>query len=302
MLTNRLDCTAAPIRQLATTFAAFVQSSWNDNLREFRNFMGFGRNWLEEIGSEDSCGRTLWALGSTVREAPSAGLRHWAQGLFDRTVSSFETFGSPRAIAFVMLGADHILEKDIRHKAARSVLTTGADHLLDLFNRSKRDGWTWFEDILAYDNARLSEAMIRAGMRLDRKDFRECGLATLRWINNLQTAPNGNFRPVGSSSFGRPYERPRPFDQQPIEIWATIEAASAAYDLTADASWLIQARQAYDWFSGANDRGVAVGDPISGTCYDGINPRGLNLNEGAESVLAYQHATITITNFIAKVR
>jgi glycosyltransferase involved in cell wall biosynthesis len=302
MLTNILDGTAAPIRQLATTFAAFVQSSWNDDRREFRNFMGFGRNWLEEVGSEDSCGRTLWALGSTVRLAPSAGLRHWAQGLFDRTVSSADAFGSPRAIAFVMLGADHVLEKDIRHKAALSALATGADHLLALFERSRRDGWEWFEDILAYDNARLSEAMIRAGMRLDRHDVLECGLATLRWINNLQTAPNGNFRPVGSSSFGRPYERPRPFDQQPVEIWATIDAASAAYDLTADARWLVQARQAYDWFSGANDRGVAVADPQSGTCHDGINPHGLNLNEGAESVLAYQHATIAIRGFMTKVR
>ena len=301
MLTNSLNGNSKPIRQLATTFAAFVQSSWNDDRREFRNFMGFGRNWLEEIGSEDSCGRTLWALGSTVRLASSAGIRHWAQGLFDRTVSSAETFGSPRAIGFAMLGADHVLEVDDRHKAALSILTTGADRLLTLFDNARRDGWTWFEDILAYDNPRLSEAMIRAGMRLDRYDVQECGLATLRWINNVQTAPTGHFRPVGSKSFGRPYERPRPFDQQPVEIWAAIDASSAAYDLTGDASWLTQARQAYDWFSGANDRGIAVADPQSGTSHDGINPRGLNLNEGAESVLAYQHSTIAIRDFIAKV-
>lgn len=302
MLTNKLDNDSATVRQLGTTFAAFVQSSWNEERCEFRNFMGFGRNWLEEIGSEDSCGRTLWALGSTVRLAPSAGLRHWAQGLFDRTSSSAGTFGSPRAIAFAMLGADQVLEVDGRHKVAMSIVTAGADRLLEIFKESRRENWTWFEDVLAYDNCRLSEAMIRAGMRLDCVEIHECGLDTLRWISNMQQAPSGHFRPVGSSSFGRAYERPIPFDQQPVEIWASIDAASAAYDLSGDPNWLTQAIQAYDWFSGANDRGVAVAEPISGTSHDGINPRGLNRNEGAESVLAYQHATIAITDFIAKVR
>lgn len=302
MLTNKLDNHSATVRQLGTTFAAFVQSSWNEERREFRNFMGFERNWLEDIGSEDSCGRTLWALGSTVSLAPSAGLRHWAQGLFDRTSLSAETFGSPRAIAFAMLGADQVLEVDGQHKLAVSIVTAGADRLLKLFNESSRENWTWFEDVLAYDNCRLSEAMIRTGMRLGRFDIHECGLDTLRWINKMQQATLGHFRPVGSSSFGKAYERPNPFDQQPVEIWACIDAASAAYDLTGDPSWLTQAIQAYNWFSGANDRGVAVADPLSGTSHDGINPRGLNLNEGAESVLAYQHATIAIREFIAKVR
>ncbi len=300
MLTNRLNGQSAPLRQLATNFAAFVQSAWNEDRREFRNFMDFGRNWLEEIGSEDSCGRTLWALGSTVRWAPSAGLRHWALGLFDRTSSSAETFGSPRAIAFAMLGADDVLEMDNRHKVSLSILSNGAEQMLSLFNMSSRKDWTWFEDVLAYDNCRLSEAMIRAGMRLDRPDIRDCGIETLRWISNMQKAPGGHFRPVGSSSFGRPYVKPNPFDQQPVEIWAAIDAASAAYDLTGDLSWLTQATHAYDWFLGANDRGVAVADPVSGTSHDGINPRGVNLNEGAESVLAFQHATIAIKNFIAK--
>ena len=302
MLTHKMKGHIATVRQLSTRFAAFVESSWNEDRREFRNFMGFGRNWLEEIGSEDSCGRTLWALGSTVRWAPSAGLRHWAQGLFDRTASSAETFGSPRAIGFAMLGADHVLEVDKRHKVASSILAAGADHLLTLFGHSKREGWTWFEDVLAYDNCRLSEAMIRAGVRLNRVDVQHCGIETLRWMTALQKAPGGYFRPVGSSTFGKPYQKPHPFDQQPVEVWAAIDAASAAYDLTEDESWLNAATRAYDWFSGANDRGLAVADPQTGTSHDGLNQRGLNLNEGAESVLAYQHATIAIREFIAKVR
>jgi hypothetical protein len=139
-------------------------------------------------------------------------------------------------------------------------------------------------------------------VRLGRVDVQQCGIETLRWMTALQKAPGGYFRPIGSRTFGKPYLKPHPFDQQPVEVWAAIDAASAAYDLTGDESWLKEATRAYDWFSGANDRGLAVADPQTGTSHDGLNHRGLNLNEGAESVLAYQHATIAIREFIAKVR
>ena len=292
MLVNRLGESAEPYRsRMATTFAAFVQSAWNDDAGEYRNFMGYGRNWLEDIGSEDSCGRTLWALGATALEGHSPSLRRWAHGLFERTASSAGDFGSPRAIAFSMLGADYLLEADPEHQAARSILNDGADRLSERFTAASRPDWPWFETLLAYDNCRLSEAMIRAGLRLDRSDVTACGVETMRWIFAQQTADAGHFRPIGSDSFGREHGNPMPFDQQPVEVWAAIDGASAAFDATGDAIWFVHAQRAYDWFDGANDRGVAVGNRVTGSCHDGINPRGLNWNEGAESVLAYQLAT-----------
>lgn len=301
MLMNRLPADAEPHRsRLAPIFAAFVQSAWNEQAGEFRNFMGFDRTWLEDAGSQDSCGRTLWALGATALEGQSAGLRRWARGLFDRTAASASGFGSPRATAFAMLGSDYLLTTDPEHESAQAILGEGADRLLSLFVRVRQAGWPWFETYLAYDNCRLPEAMIRAGKRLARADIAACGLEALHWIIDRQIGPSGQFRPVGSDSFGRDFELSRPFDQQPVEVWAAIDACAAAHDATGDAIWLIHARRAYDWFSGKNDRGIAVGDPASGACHDGINPRGLNLNEGAESVLAYQLATCAMRNLIKK--
>lgn len=302
MLMNRLGADAEPHRsQLASIFAAFVQSSWNDTAGEFRNFMGYGRNWLEEAGSEDSCGRTLWALGATALEGQNLGIRRWARGLFDRTAVSAIGFGSPRASAFAMLGADYLLGTDPDHDTATTILGDGADRLLALFGQVRRADWPWFETMMAYDNCRLPEAMIRAGIRLGRADVAECGIVSLRWIIAQQIGQSGHFRPVGSDSFGHDYEAPRPFDQQPVEVWAAIDACAAAYDMTGDALWLSHARLAYAWFAGANDRGIAVGDPHSGTCYDGINSRGLNRNEGAESVLAFQLATCALRDLLTKV-
>ena len=301
MLMNRLGTEAEPHRsQLATAFAAFVQSAWNADAGEFRNFMGYSRNWLEDVGSEDSCGRTIWALGATALEGQTEGLRRWARGLFDQSARSALGFGSPRATAFAVLGADYLMATEPNHPMAQRIIHSGAERLLALFASARRPDWAWFESVLAYDNARVPEAMIRAGIRLGRADVTACGIETLRWINDHQMAPAGHFRPVGSDSFGVEGEAPRPFDQQPVEIWAAIDACAAAYDVTGDAIWIRHASRAYDWFSGSNDRGVAVADPITGTCRDGINPRGLNLNEGAESVLAYQLATCSLMSLVTR--
>jgi glycosyltransferase involved in cell wall biosynthesis len=301
MLMNRIGRQSEPHRsRLASVFAGFVQSAWNEDSGEFRNFMGYARNWLEASGSEDSCGRALWALGATAHEGQTPSMRHWARKLFDRTAFSARDFGSPRAKAFAMLGADYVLASDADDEAALAILSYGAEFLLGRLNATRRTDWPWFESVLAYDNCRMPEAMIRAGLRLNRRDFLNCGIETLGWILDLQTSPSGQFRPVGSDSFGLEYSAPRPFDQQPVEAWAAIDGASAAFDATGDAQWLAHAHRAYDWFAGANDRSVAVADPQTGACRDGINPRGLNLNEGAESVLAYQLAHCAITAMMAK--
>jgi glycosyltransferase involved in cell wall biosynthesis len=292
MLINRLGAVAEPHRsRLAPIFAGFVQNAWNEEAGNFRNFMSFGRNWLEDKGSEDSCGRSLWALGATAHEGKTEGQRRWARGLFETAAPSAAGFNSPRATAFAMLGADYMLAADSDHEIARSILSDGADRLLALFGQVRRPEWLWFETMLAYDNCRLPEAMIRAGTRLTRDDVAECGNEALHWILAQQISPAGHFRPIGSDSFGYDFAAPRPFDQQPVEVWAAIDACAAAFDATGEKIWLGHARLAYAWFTGGNDRGLAVGDQLSGSCRDGINPRGLNLNEGAESVLAFQLAS-----------
>ncbi len=299
MLMNRLDTFADPAQgRLTATFAAFVQSAWNDEAAAFRNFMDFGRNWLEDAGSQDSCGRAIWALGATALQGGTPAIKRWASGLFERSAPSALGFRSPRAAAFAMLGSDYLLGSGQKNETAASILEEGAERLLTLFGKVSSPDWLWFEASLAYDNCRLPEAMIRAGVRLDRPDFSACGMDALRWIVDQQISPSGLFRPIGSESFGHMRDVPRPFDQQPVEVWAAIDACAAAHDLTGERIWIDHAWRAYAWFSGGNDRGLAVGDPASGSCHDGINPRGLNLNEGAESVLAYHLSTCAIRRLV----
>ncbi|MBJ7502006.1 MAG: glycosyltransferase family 4 protein [Sphingopyxis sp.] len=289
-LPTRMQEEAAP---RARAFAGFIQHGWNPDVGAFRNFMGYDRRWLEETGSEDSNGRTLWALGHASAHARDAGMREWAAGLFDRTAPMVRDFKSPRAIAFAVLGADERLDRDPDNGLARPIIERGGAFLRALWKSARRPGWDWFEASLAYDNARLAEALIRAGRRLSSRPEEAAGLAALDWLATFQTASRGHFRAVGSESFDREGEA-LPFDQQPLEAWATVAACGTAFALTGQSVWRDHAETAFAWFLGRNDRGVALGDLSSGRCLDGLTPRGVNRNSGAESILAFHLAYRTM--------
>jgi glycosyltransferase involved in cell wall biosynthesis len=278
-----------------TVYASFLQYAWNPEARRFRNFMNFDRTWCEDFGSEDSNGRTLWALGVTARDAQLAKHRAWAVSMFDTTASLSLELGSPRAHAFAMLGAAAILDAFPGHALARTILARFGEELCGLLAEARRPEWEWFEIVLAYDNARLPEALIRAGQALGRDDMVACGLSTLDWIVGKQTSPDGRFRAVGSESFGRIYAEPLQFDQQPLEAQATIDACSAAFDVSHNARWVEEAHRAYRWYLGQNDLDLPLATAQDGGCFDGLTPTGLNRNQGAESILALQLAGCTIS-------
>lgn len=284
--------------QRAQTYAAFVQHAWNPDRAVFRNFMNFDRSWCEDQGSEDSNGRAIWALGDCAARAKDPALRQWALWLFDQALEPISKFESPRTLAFVVLGAAEVLAVKPDHEAARQTMTQAAERLRWLLDVSRRPAWIWFEAVLGYDNPRLSEALLRAGTALRRDDLIAEGLNSLRWITEQQSAPSGHFRPLGSDSLGSSEVPPLPFDQQPLEALAAIDAASAAFAASGDPRWLDRAEAAWAWFGGANDRGAVLGDPVTGRCKDGLTPRGVNENSGAESILAYQmsyHAMLALT-------
>ncbi len=278
-----------------TIYASFIQYAWNPDARRFRNFMNFDRTWCEDVGSEDSNGRALWALGVTARDAQQAKHRDWAINIFDSTAGLALELGSLRAQAFAMLGAAAMLEARPGHKLAYNILAAFPDTHTAMLAETRRPEWQWFEIVLAYDNARLPEALIKAGQALGRDDLIATGTQTLDWIIAKQTSPEGRFRAIGTESFGRVYQNPLPFDQQPLEAQATVDACCAAYAATGDDRWVGEAERAYGWFLGSNDLDLPLATTVDGGCFDGLMPTGLNRNQGAESILALQLANCAIS-------
>lgn len=282
---------------LTSRFASFVQHAWNPDEKYFRNFMGFDRRWLEDKGSQDSHGRTLWALGECARSDASPSRRAWATALFSQALPTVEGFGSPRAWAFALLGLEGYCAAAPRDVFAHQIRSTLADRLVDIFHRVERTGWIWFEESLSYDNARLSEALITTGLSAERPDYVAAGLKSLRWLMTVQTSPEGLFRPIGTDGFTNQTREVKLFDQQPLESTATIAACHAAWRVSHDITWKEEAAKAFAWFLGSNDLSLPVVDLETGSCRDGLHPTRPNENRGGESVVCYLLGLVEFRKF-----
>jgi len=283
--------------RVTARFAAFIQRAWNPESRRFRNFRSYDGRWLEESGSEDSHGRTLWALGECARADIDLSRRRWAASLFKTALPAAEEFTSPRAWAFSLLGLDAycaVFRDDLDAARVRRLL---ADKLIAALRIVETKDWVWFEEVLAYDNARLSQALIQTGMTTKTLAYVNAGLRSLRWLMELQTAPAGHFRPVGNESFGRIRQEPKAFDQQPVEASATISACLAASRAEASANWAAGAFRAFDWFLGDNDVQTTLIDLRTGACCDGLHIDRRNENKGAESTLSYLLGLVELRKF-----
>jgi glycosyltransferase involved in cell wall biosynthesis len=272
---------------LTARFAAFVQHAWNPDTGRFRNFMGFDRTWLEDQGSEDSHGRTLWALGECARKDVSPTRRRWAAALFAQALPTTRAFRSPRALAFTLLGLDAYCAVAADDRHARELRPILADRLMSGLEQVETLDWLWFEEGLAYDNARLPQALIVTGMAIQTPSYVEAGIRSLRWLMTQQTTSAGHFRPVGTAGFGELRTPPRAFDQQPVEATATIAACLSAWRADDDAEWKAMATKVFSWFLGNNDLSIALVDPETGSCRDGLHPDRANENRGGESVVCY---------------
>lgn len=272
---------------LTSRFAAFIQHAWNPDVGKFRNFMGYNRCWLEDSGSEDSQGRALWALGVCSLSDATIARRSWAASLFKESIFSAEHLRSPRAWASVLLGLDAYCRMATGDAAAAELRLTLADRLMALLNAVATPDWNWFEDGLAYDNARLPQALLVTGLATGLPAYTQAGLRSLRWLMTKQTTSMGHFRPVGTDSFGQKRRQPQRFDQQPLEAAATISACLAAWRADGDIKWKSQAARVFAWFLGSNDLAVSLIDLETGSCRDGLHPDRPNENRGGESVVSY---------------
>jgi len=277
IVTCRQPVPSLDVRDMARIYLGFLESAALPH-GGFHNRRRMDGSWADEIGSDDSQGRAIWGLGSAARLGPEEWMRRAALDLFEHQLGFTST--SPRANAFAVLGAAEVLSAIPEHGPSRDAMLRWVGHVEVRAEQS----WPWPEVRLAYDNARLPEALMAAGAFLGHDHLVEAGLGLLEWLVNVETRDRHySFTPVGGWARGEP--RPG-YDQQPVETAAMADACSRAWQLTADARWKDGVLRAAWWLIGGNDIDAVLYDLQTGGCCDGLTPTGPNLNQGAESTLA----------------
>jgi len=278
---------------LASRYLAFLGHALNPTNGRFRNLLSYSRTWNEAQGSEDCHGRALWALGTVLGRSKDQALRGAAGHLFEIALPAVVAFTSPRAWAFALLGVEEYLNCFPGDKDAQKMSSVLATRLIELHRSNLAPGWNWFEDVVAYSNARLPQAVLIASRRNSDHKMMSVGLGALNWLCEIQRcAEEDHFVPIGSQGFYRKgCERAR-FDQQPVEAGGVVSACLEAYGATGDDRWRTEAWSAFNWFLGANDLQIGLYDPTTGGCRDGLHPERVNENQGAESTLAFLMAQV----------
>jgi glycosyltransferase involved in cell wall biosynthesis len=288
--------TAVLLRSLA-----FLQDATDEGGAGMRNFMDYGRRWLDEPHVGDHVGRSIRALGEVLSTAWVPGLVGPTSRLLGTMVRSLEGDVSLRTAAYASLGLAR-LDPDRLEPPARALLDGFTDQILGAYRATADADWRWFEDDLRYDNACLPHALISAGHRLGRPDAVAAGLESLGWLGDECGLADGMLRLVGHEGRHRDEPAPGAGDEQPLDACAMVEAELAAFAVTRDPEHAARARAAYDWFLGRNRLDRPLYDFATGGCGDGLGTEDVNGNEGAESTLAFHRAQIVIDEAALPVR
>jgi glycosyltransferase involved in cell wall biosynthesis len=273
--------------RLQKKYLAFIMHAWNEQNGWFRNFLAYNRTWLEEKGSEDSQGRTIWGLGVCAALSRDPGCVALSTTLFHRGLKILEELTHPRALAFALVGIHAYLARFSGDSEARRIRETLADRLFHRFNGFVTDDWVWFEnELVTYANAKVPQALLLSGQWLQRQDMLQLGFRVLDWLIAIQLE-NDHFSPVGNRGWLKRGEPRIRFDQQPIEAQAMVETCLLAFNMTGNEHYRATAQLAFNWFLGQNDLAESLYDYTTGGCRDGLSPDGPNMNQGAESTLAW---------------
>jgi hypothetical protein len=235
-------------------------------------------------------------VGTGAGRARNTGHARLCTQLFEKALTAVESFTSPRAWTFTMLGTHEYLRRYPGNENAKAAYESLALRLLQRWEDSAGADWPWFEQSVTYDNARICQALILFGQWMPHAGALETGLKSLRWLVTIQKSETGHFRPVGSNGFLQRNGERAQFDQQPVEAQAMVSACLEAYRATDDRAWVREARRAFEWFLGRNDLSKPLYDFSSGGCCDGLHKDRVNENQGAESTLAF-HLSLVEMNF-----
>jgi hypothetical protein len=287
-LCTRLWCEQPDERMLSrvTTYLSFLEHA-RCRVRGFHNFLSYQRDWLDASGTGDCQGQAVRALAEVLGSDLPEGCRALARELIEAVVPALAELRSLRAQAYVILAWGHLWTNRVRDiEPLERVAWSAARRLIVFYERSVRPDWQWFESRLTYANAVLPHALFVAGRRWPEESFLDVAESSFDFLDRATTAENV-FWPVGNNDWYPHGEEKALYDQQPVEAITMADAALAALSVNRNDKYLASFCRANDWFHGQNSLREILAEPQSGACYDGLQPLGVNRNQGAESTLAY---------------
>ena len=277
--------------ELMHTYLSYINySQRKDGM--FHNLMSYEKKFLDEVGSDDSFGRALWACGRLINSKANSGLKDNAKFVFDNAIKNIDKIESVRAKVFSLIGLYHYYKvynsNDIFDK-----IVSIAEELVKGYKENKDIDWKWFEDSLTYSNGKIPEALYLAYDITKNEEYLEIAEESLKFLTSLLMV-NGRFVLIGHRGWYKRGEERAFYDQQPVDASSMVQVYMTAYRVTGNDKYYDYAYSAFHWFLGRNLLNQMLYDETTGGCYDGLLPDCVNLNQGAESTICYLLARLCL--------
>jgi hypothetical protein len=283
--------------KLADVYLSFLYHMQMEDGR-LHNFLSYDRRFLDDVGSDDSLGRVLWACGSVINSNLDEEKKLLSKEVFDKALPHSLNSTSPRAKAFTILGLSQYQSAYPKDQALSERMTELIEQLLKLYEQESSVDWHWFEADLTYCNGRLPQALFERYERIRDGDVLQVAKDSFDFILKVQMN-DGMFAPIGNKGWYKKGGLRAMYDQQSVEASCMTETALAAFRATRNSHFITTARTIFAWFLGKNTKGLSVYNLNTGGCYDGITPEGLNLNQGAEATVAYLLARLDLETIVS---
>lgn len=283
---------ASHMLDLMTIYLSFIHFMQKDD-GNFYNFLSYNRNYMEEVGSEDSFGRTIWALGYVYANSPLDAYRQLAISMFRKAIPNFHKLRSIRAIASSIIGSCYYLKVHASDNGMKQELRNMVTKLISEFSQNQGENWSWFESLLAYDNGILPLALLHATEILKEKDVADTAFKAMNFLVE-HTFVSGHLSIIGNDTWYKKDQERSMFAQQPLDAQAMVLMFHQAFKLTGKTEYLDKLFICFKWFLGENDMNISLYNFETKGCADGFEKYGVNQNQGAESTLAYLISYLTV--------
>jgi glycosyltransferase involved in cell wall biosynthesis len=278
--------------KLADVYLQYIKLMQLEDGR-FHNDMSFDKKFMDKIGSEDSFGRTIWAMGYLIKLAPNDAYFQFSKDVFFKAMSHFEDLQSIRALATTIIGICNFLVRYPDNERLMCLLYALTNKLTDQYYIEKDGEWHWFEPVLSYENAILTVALWESyGVTHDKKTF-EVVRETSQFLDD-HCFKNGYVSLIGNAWHYKGASNIVHNGQQPVDAMALVMMYAKAWRVTKDCKYFIKMEVAFTWFLGNNDLGISLYDIETKGCSDGLEQTCVNRNQGAESTISYLLAHLTL--------
>jgi glycosyltransferase involved in cell wall biosynthesis len=235
--------------------------------------------------SEDSIGRTIWALGYLINNSNNNELIERAKRIFNKSYNLVSENSYPRAKAFSVIGLYHYYQK-YKDEQILSKIKVLVDSIVESYKREATEEWSWFESHLTYSNSKIPEILFLAYNLTKNKEYLEIAEKSLDFLTNLVFFKD-ELSPIGQNGWYNRHGTRSFFDQQPIDASSMVQTFLVAYSITENKKYYNNAVLAFNWFLGKNHLKQMIYNDVTGGCHDGLSKNCINLNQGAESTIEY---------------